>query len=49
METVVAVIGLPDAPGVEPEAGVPKAEMHEPTVMSEVLPGTVWLNAVVEV
>lgn len=47
METVVAVIGPLRPPDVEPEAGVPNAEMQEPTVRDAALPGTVWLKAVV--
>jgi hypothetical protein len=50
-ETVVAVTGPPNrlAVDVEPEVGVPNAEMHEPTVTAETVVGVIWRNVVAEV
>jgi len=51
METVVAVTGPPRArdPDVEPEVGLPKAEMHKPTATSEADAVTVWSKVVLVV
>jgi hypothetical protein len=51
IETVVAVTGPPNrlAVDVEPEVGVPNAEMHEPTVTAETVVGVIWRNVVAEV
>jgi hypothetical protein len=48
METVVAVTGAPKAGVVDDEAvvGLPKAEMHDPTVTSAAVAGTVSSNVV---
>ena len=42
-ETVVAVTGLPKGVDVfDPDVGLPKAEMHEPTVMAEAVVVLIW-------
>ena len=51
METDVAVTGPPNAGVVDDdgEVGLPRAEMHEPTVTSETAAVTVWSKLVVGV
>ena len=48
METEVAVTGSPRArvPDFELDVGLPKAEMHDPTLTSETVAATVWSNVV---
>jgi len=50
-DTVAAVTGPPNrlAVDVEPEVGVPNAEMHEPTVTAETVAVVIWRNVVAEV
>jgi hypothetical protein len=50
IDTVVAVTGPPNrlALDVEPDVGVPKAEMHDPTATADAVVGVTWLKLVVD-
>ena len=50
IDTVVAVTGSPKGDDVfEDEVGLPKAEMHDPTVTADALVVVIWRIVVVDV
>jgi hypothetical protein len=49
IDTVVAVMGSPKGVDVfEAEVGLPKAEMHDPTVTAEAVVEVIWRIVVVD-